>query len=71
MVNIRNARFILNNTIAYRRIVQQNDEGNKNVQELAMASRKDAEEMRKLAYLTMIYMPGNFIAVSNDSNLCI
>jgi hypothetical protein len=62
-MNSSNAQYLLKNTIAYRRIAEQTEESNRHVKMLAEASRNDAKEMKKLAYLTMVYLPGTFAAV--------
>jgi hypothetical protein len=63
VMDMRNAQYVLRNTIAYRRLAEQSDRGNRNVAALAEASRNDARAMKKVAYLTMLYLPGTFIAV--------
>ena len=63
-LNLRNAAYVRTNTIALRKLAQENKAETAQVQRLAEASWKDSHEMRRLALLTMFYLPPTFAAVS-------
>ena len=59
------------NTIALRRIAEQNQRDARQVTRQAELTQKSSQSMAKIAYMSMIYLPANFIAVRVDSILCV
>lgn len=53
------------NTIALRRIAEQNQIDIHQAQVQAEISRRNSESMTKIAYMTMCYLPATFCAVSS------
>ena len=51
------------NTIALRRIAEQNQTDVQHAKKQAEVSQKNSQSMTKIAYMTMFYLPANFIAV--------
>jgi hypothetical protein len=63
-IGIRNASYMRENTIELRRIAQQNQVDARESKLQAEIAQKDSRSMTKISYMTMIYLPANFIAVS-------
>jgi hypothetical protein len=52
------------NTIALRRIAEQNQIDARQARSQAVLVEKNSQSMTKIAYVTTIYLPANYIAVS-------
>ena len=52
------------NTIALRRIAEQNQTDMRQAKEQGEISQKNSQSMTKIAYMTMLYLPATFCAVS-------
>jgi hypothetical protein len=52
------------NTIALRRIAEQNHADAQHAKMQSELAYKSSRSMTKIAYLTMIYLPASFVAVS-------
>ena len=64
MIQSNNAQYLRTNTIALRRMAELNGKEAAQVKALAQASQRDAHDMKRVAYLTMVYLPPTFAAVS-------
>jgi len=56
--------YLRTNITEVRRIAQQNEREAVQVQELTKAAQRDAQDMKRIAKLTMFYLPTTFVAVS-------
>ena len=63
MMQANNNQYIRMNTIELRRLAALSQKEAEQSQFLTQASRMDAHDMKKLAYLTMVYLPATFAAV--------
>jgi hypothetical protein len=59
------------NTIALRRIAEQNQRDAREVTRQAELTQKSSQSMAKIAYMSMIYLPANFIAVRGLFCFCV
>ena len=57
------------NTIALRQIAEQNQQDAQEVTRQAELTQKNSQSIAKIAYISMIYLPANFIAVRVHSVL--
>lgn len=55
------------NTIALRRIAEQNQTDIRQAKEQGEILQKNSQSMTKIAYMTMLYLPATFCAVSISS----
>ncbi|KAH0537866.1 hypothetical protein FGG08_005418 [Glutinoglossum americanum] len=61
-VELNHASYTLKNTIEVRKMTAESNREAEQMQRLTRVSQEDSHEMRKLAYLTMLYLPATFAA---------
>ncbi|KAK5739651.1 hypothetical protein LTR17_005135 [Elasticomyces elasticus] len=61
-IETRNAAYVRSNTIALRRIAQQNQIDIAEQKKQSASARKESQSMAKIAYMTMLYLPAAFTA---------
>lgn len=66
IVKSNNSKFLRTNAIETRRVAERSEKESAVVQQLAKQSALDAKEMKRLAYLTMAFLPTTTVAVSAE-----
>ncbi|KAK4955196.1 hypothetical protein LTR10_007391 [Elasticomyces elasticus] len=61
-IDVRSASYVRTNTIALRRIAQQNQFDFEQQKRQSASARKESRSMAKIASLTMLYLPASFMA---------
>ncbi|KAK3642884.1 hypothetical protein LTR56_010481 [Elasticomyces elasticus] len=64
-IETRNASYVRSNTIALRRIAQQNQIDIAEQKKQSASALRESHSMAKIAYMTMLYLPAAFTAVSH------
>ncbi|KAF2177727.1 hypothetical protein K469DRAFT_755017 [Zopfia rhizophila CBS 207.26] len=61
-IQVNNTQYMRTNTIELRKIGEFNQKASERTEMAAEASRRDTYDMKRVAYLTMIYLPATFVA---------
>lgn len=64
LLNTKHSQALTSNTAGMNRLAEANREDGQLILLLTKSAKKDSGTMRLIAVITMVYLPGTFVAVS-------